>query len=256
MQRIKVAAALKNGPVGKEVDVRGWVRTKRESKQGFAFVELNDGSCDGQPADRRRPVRSRLRASSSNSSRPAAASASSASSRPRRQRSGGRGPRPRAHRLWDGRCREISAAEKRAQLRILARHRPSASADEYVRGHRPRPQRPLRRDPRFLPIARLPLRPHADHHHQRLRRSRADVPGDDARPGAASRRSRRRSTTRRISSASGPRSPSAGSSKPRRSPAPSATVTPSGRRSGPKTRTRPGTCPSSGWSSRRCRFMN
>ncbi len=43
--RLKVAAALKNGPVGTEVDVRGWVRTKRESKQGFAFVELNDGSC-------------------------------------------------------------------------------------------------------------------------------------------------------------------------------------------------------------------
>src|SRR5258708_25812820 len=43
-RRIKVAAALQNGPVGEEVDVRGWVRTKRESKQGFAFVELNDGS--------------------------------------------------------------------------------------------------------------------------------------------------------------------------------------------------------------------
>ncbi|MBS0266541.1 MAG: asparagine--tRNA ligase [Planctomycetes bacterium] len=44
-QRIKVAAALKNGPIGALVDVRGWVRTRRESKQGFAFVELNDGSC-------------------------------------------------------------------------------------------------------------------------------------------------------------------------------------------------------------------
>ena len=43
-KRIKVAAALNDGPVGAEVDVRGWVRTKRESKQGFAFVELNDGS--------------------------------------------------------------------------------------------------------------------------------------------------------------------------------------------------------------------
>src|SRR6516165_10613675 len=44
MQRMKVAAALKNGAVGQQIDVRGWVRTKRESKQGFAFVELNDGS--------------------------------------------------------------------------------------------------------------------------------------------------------------------------------------------------------------------
>src|SRR5215467_6327295 len=45
MRRAKVAALLKDGPVGSDVDVRGWVRTKRESKQGFAFVELNDGSC-------------------------------------------------------------------------------------------------------------------------------------------------------------------------------------------------------------------
>lgn len=45
MPRLKVASILKDGPVGTQVDLRGWVRTKRESKQGFAFVELNDGSC-------------------------------------------------------------------------------------------------------------------------------------------------------------------------------------------------------------------
>jgi asparaginyl-tRNA synthetase len=45
MSRRKVAAILKEGPVGTEADVRGWIRTRRESKQGFAFVELNDGSC-------------------------------------------------------------------------------------------------------------------------------------------------------------------------------------------------------------------
>ena len=44
MQRLKIARLLTNGPLDSEVDVRGWVRTKRESKQGFAFVELNDGS--------------------------------------------------------------------------------------------------------------------------------------------------------------------------------------------------------------------
>ena len=44
MARRKVVEILKGGPVGTEVDVRGWVRTRRESKQGFAFVELNDGS--------------------------------------------------------------------------------------------------------------------------------------------------------------------------------------------------------------------
>ena len=30
---------------GTIVDVRGWVRTRRDSKQGFSFIELNDGSC-------------------------------------------------------------------------------------------------------------------------------------------------------------------------------------------------------------------
>ena len=45
MPRLKVADALRSSPAGDEVDVRGWVRTKRESKQGFAFIELNDGSC-------------------------------------------------------------------------------------------------------------------------------------------------------------------------------------------------------------------
>ena len=44
MQRLRVAAILQQQPIDSRVDVRGWIRTKRESKQGFAFVELNDGS--------------------------------------------------------------------------------------------------------------------------------------------------------------------------------------------------------------------
>ncbi len=32
---------------GEELTVNGWVRTRRDSKQGFAFIELNDGSCLG-----------------------------------------------------------------------------------------------------------------------------------------------------------------------------------------------------------------
>lgn len=45
MQRTRIARILHAGQPGETVDVRGWVRTKRESKQGFAFLELNDGSC-------------------------------------------------------------------------------------------------------------------------------------------------------------------------------------------------------------------
>ena len=35
---------LQKPEIGTEVVVEGWVRTKRESKAGFAFLEVNDGS--------------------------------------------------------------------------------------------------------------------------------------------------------------------------------------------------------------------
>jgi asparaginyl-tRNA synthetase len=40
----KVVHLLSSGQPEELVQVRGWVRTKRESKQDFAFIELNDGS--------------------------------------------------------------------------------------------------------------------------------------------------------------------------------------------------------------------
>jgi len=42
-----VAAARRPEAVGRDVLVQGWVRTRRDSKGGFSFVELNDGSCFG-----------------------------------------------------------------------------------------------------------------------------------------------------------------------------------------------------------------
>jgi asparaginyl-tRNA synthetase len=47
MPRQRIAQILQEGQPGAAVDVRGWVRTKRESKGDFAFLELNDGSCFG-----------------------------------------------------------------------------------------------------------------------------------------------------------------------------------------------------------------
>ncbi len=44
MAAISVAKALKSAPGG-EVTVRGWVRTRRDSKAGLSFVALGDGSC-------------------------------------------------------------------------------------------------------------------------------------------------------------------------------------------------------------------
>ncbi|MCA9193008.1 MAG: asparagine--tRNA ligase [Planctomycetales bacterium] len=42
---ISVASARLPANVGRDVEVRGWVRTRRDSKGGFSFIELNDGSC-------------------------------------------------------------------------------------------------------------------------------------------------------------------------------------------------------------------
>jgi asparaginyl-tRNA synthetase len=44
MERSTVAAARKPDAVGRQVTLRGWVRTRRDSKGGFSFLELNDGS--------------------------------------------------------------------------------------------------------------------------------------------------------------------------------------------------------------------
>src|SRR5437763_3053796 len=47
MDTITVAEARKPEAVGRQVRLRGWVRTRRDSKGGFSFIELNDGSCQG-----------------------------------------------------------------------------------------------------------------------------------------------------------------------------------------------------------------
>src|SRR5207244_9776948 len=47
MEKISVAEARKAEAVGKQVRLQGWVRTRRDSKGGFSFIELNDGSCQG-----------------------------------------------------------------------------------------------------------------------------------------------------------------------------------------------------------------
>jgi asparaginyl-tRNA synthetase len=44
--RVDVASILKGTiPVGTVVTVRGWVRTRRDSKAGLSFVHVHDGSC-------------------------------------------------------------------------------------------------------------------------------------------------------------------------------------------------------------------
>ncbi|MDA8745314.1 asparagine--tRNA ligase [Rubripirellula amarantea] len=44
---ISVANARKEEAIAPRAEVRGWVRTRRDSKGGFSFIEVNDGSCFG-----------------------------------------------------------------------------------------------------------------------------------------------------------------------------------------------------------------
>lgn len=45
MKRTRIVQALTSEEAGARIAVMGWVRTKRDSKGGFSFLELNDGSC-------------------------------------------------------------------------------------------------------------------------------------------------------------------------------------------------------------------
>ena len=47
MDRTTVAQARRADAIGKDVLLEGWVRTRRDSKAGFSFLEINDGSCFG-----------------------------------------------------------------------------------------------------------------------------------------------------------------------------------------------------------------
>src|SRR5437764_11006731 len=47
MDTITVAEARRVEAVGRQVRLQRWVRTRRDSKGGFSFIELNDGSSQG-----------------------------------------------------------------------------------------------------------------------------------------------------------------------------------------------------------------
>jgi len=46
-RNVTVAVARNAEAIGREVVLQGWVRTRRDSKAGFSFIELNDGSSMG-----------------------------------------------------------------------------------------------------------------------------------------------------------------------------------------------------------------
>ena len=47
MEKLSVSAARQETAIGKSARLEGWVRTRRDSKAGFSFIEINDGSSQG-----------------------------------------------------------------------------------------------------------------------------------------------------------------------------------------------------------------
>ena len=47
MQKLSVNAARQSDAIGRQVQLSGWIRTRRDSKGGFSFLEVNDGSSLG-----------------------------------------------------------------------------------------------------------------------------------------------------------------------------------------------------------------
>ncbi|MBW1997292.1 MAG: asparagine--tRNA ligase [Deltaproteobacteria bacterium] len=45
LERTRIRQVLTSCEIGSKVTVMGWVRTRRDSKAGFSFLEVNDGSC-------------------------------------------------------------------------------------------------------------------------------------------------------------------------------------------------------------------
>jgi asparaginyl-tRNA synthetase len=45
METLSVKDVRQTTAIGQQATIRGWIRTRRDSKGGFSFLELNDGSC-------------------------------------------------------------------------------------------------------------------------------------------------------------------------------------------------------------------
>lgn len=45
MTKISIRSARNSDAIGTQATLQGWIRTRRDSKGGFSFLEINDGSC-------------------------------------------------------------------------------------------------------------------------------------------------------------------------------------------------------------------
>ena len=232
--------------MGAPVTVEGWLRTRRDSKAGLSFLQVHDGSCfEPIQVVARRRCRTTRRD-------PAPDHALRRRGDGTLVESQGKGQRFEVKAIasrWSAgsKPRQLPGLGQAAHDGAPADGGPPAAADQHVRSGRAGSRLPVDGRAPVLPRARFRLGAHADHHHQRRRGGRGDVPRLDARPRQSARAtSTGASTSRPTSSASRPASPSPASSTSRPTAWRSAGSIPSGPRSAPRIRTRPATSPSSG----------
>ena len=252
MEKISVKAARQAAAIGHNVLVQGWIRTRRDSKGGFSFLEVNDGSClanlqviaEGSLPNYESEVKHLV-------------AGCSVAIEGEVKASGGKG---QATEVLAKKLTVLGTADPEAyplqkkqhsleKLREWAHLRPRTNtfgAVTRVRNCVSRSIHNFFQEDGFLYI-HTPIITASDCEGAgaMFRVTTLDL--------AKLPRTARRSRTSSTSSASRPTSRSAASSKGKSSPARSARSTRSARPSGPRTATPRGTSPNSGWSSRRWR---
>ena len=152
---LSVAEARQAEAVGREVVLHGWVRTRRDSKAGFSFLEINDGSCFGNIqviAESGLPnYESEIKRLSPGCSVTVTGLVKA---------SPGKGQATEVHATavtvhGTADVDTYPLAEERPLVRVPAHDRPPAAANEHLRGRRPRAELRLQLDPPVFPGARV-----------------------------------------------------------------------------------------------------
>ena len=120
MKITRIAEILKNGEPSQTLEVAGWVRTRRDSKQGFSFIELNDGSCLANlqivVGSDLPEYQSQIKEVSTGASLHVAGDLKESPGKGQRSGAG----RPHVENSRNGRCGGVPASKKAAQFRIPA----------------------------------------------------------------------------------------------------------------------------------------
>ena len=152
-------------PKDAPVTVRGWVRTRRDSKAGLSFVHVSDGSCfdpiqvvapNTLPnyADEVLKLTAGCAVEATGSIVPSQGKGQAFEMQADDDRGRRLGRRPR----------HLPDPAQAAHARVPARGRAPAAAHQHVRRGHARAPHARAGDPPLLPRARLLLGPHADHH--------------------------------------------------------------------------------------------